>query len=81
MRRYVMTVDGTRFSVIVEELAADRFRVSLGADEAYEVRVVEDEDLSQTAITPEIVPVRPALMAYHSQVGDQPPAAPPATKS
>lgn len=73
MRRYVMSVDGTNYSVIVETIAADRFRVTLAPGETYEVQVVSDEDLSQTVITPEIVPSRSMPAGYHTRIGERAP--------
>ena len=70
MRRYTLEVSGKSYIIDVEEIAADRFRVRLG-DEEYEVRLTSDEDMSETAITPEIVPVKTERVA--SRGGVSPP--------
>lgn len=61
MRRYTVHVGEKEYRIDVQELAADRFRVIVGGRE-YEVRLDEDEDLAEAAITPEIVPVAPSAI-------------------
>jgi glutaconyl-CoA/methylmalonyl-CoA decarboxylase subunit gamma len=57
MRRYKLEIKGKDYVVDVQELAAARFRVILG-DQALEVQISSAEDLAQTCITPEIIPIR-----------------------
>lgn len=53
MRRYTVIVDGTPFTIDVEETAADRFSVTVGGA-TYEAALQADEDLPGAMISPEI---------------------------
>jgi biotin carboxyl carrier protein len=53
MRRYTVTVDGTPFTIDVEETAADRFSVTVG-DRTFEASLEAAEDLPGAVITPAI---------------------------
>ncbi|MFZ2447787.1 MAG: biotin/lipoyl-containing protein [Syntrophobacteraceae bacterium] len=58
MRRYKVEVKGKEYVIYVRELSADHFSVVLN-DEVTEVRIVSEQDLAQSQITPGIVPLRP----------------------
>ena len=58
MRRYTVEVAGRVRVLDVDELAADRFRVVVDGQEL-EVRLKSAEDVSETVISPEIVPQAP----------------------
>ncbi|HEX5828801.1 MAG TPA: biotin/lipoyl-containing protein, partial [Candidatus Limnocylindrales bacterium] len=51
MRRYTVTVDGTPFTIDIEETAADRFSVRVG-DDTFEAAIEAAADLPGTSITP-----------------------------
>ena len=51
MRRYTVSVDGTPFTIDVEETASDRFTVRVG-DRTLEATLASDEDLPGAAIGP-----------------------------
>jgi biotin carboxyl carrier protein len=51
MRRYTLDISDREFVVDVQELAADRFSVTVG-EVAYEVVLSGDENLSEASITP-----------------------------
>jgi glutaconyl-CoA decarboxylase len=51
VRRYTVTVDGTPFTIDVEETAADRFTVRVG-DRILEATLASDEDLPGAVIGP-----------------------------
>lgn len=53
MRRYTVSVDGTPYTIDVEETAADRFEVRVG-DQVFEAALETDEDLPGAAISPEM---------------------------
>ncbi|HYO43273.1 MAG TPA: biotin/lipoyl-containing protein [Candidatus Limnocylindrales bacterium] len=53
MRRYTVVVDGTAYTIDVEETAADRFEVTVG-DQVFEATLEADEDLPGAAISPEM---------------------------
>jgi len=55
MRRYTLDISDREFVVDVQELAADRFAVTVG-DVAYEVTLSGDENLSEATITPGMSP-------------------------
>jgi len=57
MRRYTLEVGGKPFVVEVQEVTADRYTVRVEGQE-YEVRLSSDEDVVETAITPQMVPAR-----------------------
>ena len=57
MRRYTLEVGGKAFVVDVQEVTADRFTVLVEGQE-YEVRLSSDEDMTETLITPQMVPAR-----------------------
>jgi biotin carboxyl carrier protein len=59
MRRYRLEIRGREFIIDVDDLAANRFAVTVG-DESYEVELVGDEDLSEATITPAFAPARAA---------------------
>jgi biotin carboxyl carrier protein len=58
MRRYSLDIGGRNFVVDVQELSNDRFEVVVGG-ESYEVTLSGDENLSDTAITPNFQPGTP----------------------
>jgi biotin carboxyl carrier protein len=59
VRRYTVTVDGTEFTIDVEETAADRFLVTIG-DRTFEAALASGEDLPGAVISPGMpVPVAP----------------------
>jgi len=70
MRRYTIQVKGQEYTIDVEEETADRFKVWLG-DEAFEVCLTGEEDLSEATVTPEIAPAK---------VPPRPAAAPPLSR-
>ena len=51
MRRYTVEIDGTPFTIDVEETAADRFTVMVG-DQVFEATLESDEDLPGAVISP-----------------------------
>jgi glutaconyl-CoA/methylmalonyl-CoA decarboxylase subunit gamma len=53
VRRYTVVVDGTPFSLDVEETAADRFTVTVGGH-TFEAHLEAAEDLPGAEITPEM---------------------------
>jgi glutaconyl-CoA decarboxylase len=53
VRRYTVTVDGTPFTIDVEETAADRFSVTVDGA-TYEAALQADEDLPGAVISPEL---------------------------
>ncbi len=88
MRRYRLEIRGREFVIDVDELAANRFEVTVG-DEAYEVELAGDEDLPEATITPAFAPPprtgdassspaekTPARAASHRPVARHVPAAP-----
>jgi biotin carboxyl carrier protein len=56
-RRYTLDIQGTTFSLDVEETDVDRFEVVVGGQK-YEVRLAGDEDLPEAKITPAFEPGR-----------------------
>lgn len=56
MRRYTIVVNGKQLSLDVQELAADRFRVTVDGREA-EVQLAGEADLPEASITPAIIGV------------------------
>jgi biotin carboxyl carrier protein len=69
MRRYTIAVNGRTWTLDVRELSADRFEVSCG-ERQLEVRLVDDADLPQASITPEMTA---ALRAPALAVAPRPP--------
>jgi glutaconyl-CoA/methylmalonyl-CoA decarboxylase subunit gamma len=57
MRRYTLEVGGKPIVIEVQEVTADRYMVRVEGQD-YEVRLSSDEDLSETVITPQILPTR-----------------------
>ncbi len=55
MRRYNLGLQGREFVIDVQELAADRFEVTVGG-QTYEVTLSSDEDLPGAVITPAYQP-------------------------
>jgi glutaconyl-CoA decarboxylase len=55
MRRYTLRIGEREFVVDVDDVEADRFSVRVG-DEAYDVTLAGDEDLSRATITPQLAP-------------------------
>lgn len=53
MRRYTVVVDGTPFSIDVEETASDRFEVTVDG-QTFEASLEAAEDLPGAAISPEL---------------------------
>jgi biotin carboxyl carrier protein len=80
MRRYTVTVDGTPFTIDIEETAADRFTVTVG-DRTFEASLEASEDLPGAVITPGMpLPVaQPERVPEHTPPGGPPaPAVAPA---
>lgn len=59
MRRYTINVGDQTYTIDVQEVAGDRFRVLVEGQE-YEVTLADNEDLAEAIITPEIVLKRPS---------------------
>lgn len=59
MRRYKLEIRGKEYVIDVQELAADSFEVFVG-NEAYAVTLTSDEDIAESAITPELKPAASA---------------------
>jgi glutaconyl-CoA/methylmalonyl-CoA decarboxylase subunit gamma len=59
MRRYRLEIRGREFVIDIDDLAANRFAVTVG-DESYEVELAGDEDLPEATITPAFAPARAA---------------------
>ena len=59
MRRYRIEIRGREFVIDIDNLAANRFAVTVG-DELYEVELASDEDLPEATITPAFAPARAA---------------------
>ena len=57
MRRYTLEVGGKPIVIEVQEITADRYTVQVEGQE-YEVRLSSDEDVTETLITPQMVPAR-----------------------
>ncbi len=57
MRRYKVEIKGKGYVVYVQETSASHFRVVLN-DKVTEVQIVSEENLAQSLITPEIVPLK-----------------------
>ena len=57
MRRYTLEVGGKPIVIDVQEITADRYVVRVEGQE-YEVRLSSDEDVTETLITPQMVPAR-----------------------
>jgi biotin carboxyl carrier protein len=57
MRRYTLEVGGKPIVIEVQEVTADRYTVRVEGQE-YEVRLSSDEDVSETVITPQMMPAR-----------------------
>lgn len=53
MRRYTIAVNGKTYALLVDELSHDTFEVRLG-DRKLAVQLVDDEDLPQASITPDM---------------------------
>jgi biotin carboxyl carrier protein len=61
MRRYTVTVDGTPFTMDIEETAADRFTITIG-DRTFEATLEASEDLPGAVITPGMQMPGPGLL-------------------
>ena len=57
MRRYTLEVGGKPIVIEVQEVTADRYVVQVEGQE-YEVRLSSDEDVTETLITPQMIPAR-----------------------
>ncbi|HEY3291146.1 MAG TPA: biotin/lipoyl-containing protein [Anaerolineae bacterium] len=57
MRRYNIKVGQHEYTIDVQEMSADRFRVWIG-DRELDVHIAGDQDIAEATITPEIVPIR-----------------------
>jgi biotin carboxyl carrier protein len=57
MRRYTLEVGGKPIVIEVQEVTADQYMVRVEGQD-YEVRLSSDEDVSETVITPQILPTR-----------------------
>lgn len=53
MRRYTIAVNGKTYALLVDELSHDTFEVRVG-DRRLAVQLVDDEDLPQATITPDM---------------------------
>lgn len=53
MRRYTIAVNGKTYALLVDELSSDTFEVRLG-DRKLAVQLVDDTDLPQATITPDM---------------------------
>jgi biotin carboxyl carrier protein len=53
MRRYTIAVNGKTYALLVDELSHDTFEVRLG-DRRLAVQLVDDRDLPQASITPDM---------------------------
>jgi biotin carboxyl carrier protein len=75
MRRYTLEVGGKSIVVEVQEVTADRYTVRVEGQE-YEVRLSSDEDVTETLITPQMVPARtnPAAVSAPRTVAPPPPS-------
>ena len=62
MRRYTVTVDGTPFTMDIEETAADRFTITIG-DRTFDATLEAAEDLPGAVITPGMPVPAPGLPA------------------
>jgi biotin carboxyl carrier protein len=82
MRRYTIEVAGQKYVIDVQEITADRYQVTAEGQE-FEVRLT-GEDVAETAIRPEILPLRsgpgggapPARVAAPPAPAGPPPATP-----
>jgi biotin carboxyl carrier protein len=78
MRRYTLEVGGKPIVIEVQEVTADRYTVRVEGQE-YEVRLSSDEDVTETLITPQMVPTRanhaPAAVSAPRSVAPPPPSA------
>ena len=75
MRRYTLEVGGKPIVIEVQEITADRYTVQVEGKE-YEVRLSSDEDMTETLITPQMVPTR-ATHAPAAALTVRPTAPPP----
>jgi biotin carboxyl carrier protein len=71
MRRYTVTVDGTPFTMDIEETAADRFTITIG-ERSFDAQLEAAEDLPGTVITPGMP--EQAMPTPVSGTGTTPPA-------
>lgn len=69
MRRYRIDIKGKEYVIDVQELSANQFRAILD-DQAFEVKIVSDEDLAEALISPSVLP----LSAHDEAVVDRPTA-------
>lgn len=60
MRRYTITVEDQTYTIDVQELGAERFRVLVG-EQAFEVMLADDQDLAEAVISPQILPRAPQV--------------------
>ncbi len=60
MRRYNLQVGETSFTIDVSELTAEEFTVVVEG-ETYQVSLTGDEDVASATISPQIIPLRPAV--------------------
>jgi biotin carboxyl carrier protein len=72
MRRYTIGVNGKTYNLVVDELDADTFDVRVG-DQRLAVQLVDDVDLPQASITPDM---GRALQAVKPVATPPPPSAP-----
>ena len=76
MRRYTVTVDGTPFTMDIEETAADRFTITIG-ERTFEASLEAAEDLPGAVITPGMpVPSTPSGASPAAGGPAVPPAVP-----
>ena len=67
MRRYRLEIRGREFVIDVDDLAANRFAVTVG-DESYEVELAGDEDVPEATITPAYAPAHAAGTSHAAPV-------------
>jgi biotin carboxyl carrier protein len=72
VRRYTIEVAGARHVIDVDEITGDRFRV-FAQGRAFEVYLEGSEDVAESVITPEVVPLAP--VAHHPAFQPPPPEA------
>lgn len=75
MRRYKVQVKDKQYTIDVDEIDANNFRVILG-DQTFEVNLSAAEDVAEAAITPAIVPsgTRDEVIVERPTASYQPPA-------
>jgi glutaconyl-CoA/methylmalonyl-CoA decarboxylase subunit gamma len=57
MRRYKIEIKGKKYTIDVQELSADQFRVMTG-DQSFDIELTAEQELAEARITPEVLPLR-----------------------